>query len=475
MKKFTKTIRILAIAVSIVIVFYIFFVNTVPFSISKTYTSNGKDSLVLLPKDRIENSNGISQQKNDLVYFNSKMPFKFDHAKVRVVFKNPSLIQKVQLGYKDKLEWHYNTQTMDEPLIDNIKWPKIGTGPYLYQKSLTYNSFSDFAKKPPNNMVVGTYDYNSTNFLQTSLDLPSYQPAHVNTSIDVALRGKTTMYVYLKNEPFNMSFTKKDLNWYADPDVAKISVYKSKDKVFDATIDDDGNSKNNQKAGEAQTINIKNPGPGLPENGVYKVIIDTPIDSLITNITTNLNKIVFEGPLYVADNHEVYPDAITKTKPTKIFTNAQKINLKSDHEKSNVAFIDDQSIGLPNTKQIYAFTSIKPTSTITLPKSDITINGSGYFSFSKDQFFAPSPYKILPINSADDINQSDYVITNYKGVKKQGDQWSVAEREFDISDAFIQDKQLSWVLAAPGLSANNNSVEYKLIEITLYKKGWLKQ
>jgi hypothetical protein len=141
------------------------------------------------------------------------------------------------------------------------------------------------------------------------------------------------MYVYLNHEPFNMSFTKQDLNWYSDPDAAKISVYKGKDKVFDATIDDDGNSTSNQKPGFKQTVNIKNPGPGLPESGVYKIVIDAPDDSIITNITTNLHKIVFEGPLYVADNRAVY-GGIPKTNPTKLVTNAQSISFRSDHNQS---------------------------------------------------------------------------------------------------------------------------------------------
>jgi hypothetical protein len=62
------------------------------------------------------------------------------------------------------------------------------------------------------------------------------------------------------------------------------------------------------------------------------------------------------------------------------------------------------------------------------------VNGSGYFAFNADQFFAPIPYKILPINSAEDIAQADYILTDYKTPKHEGD-WLVAEREFDLHDA----------------------------------------
>jgi hypothetical protein len=278
----------------------------------------------------------------------------------------------------------------------------------------------------------------------------------------------------LSHEPFNMTLTKRDLNWQNDPDAVKISVYKGKDKVFDATIDDDGNSSNNRNAGQPQSVEIKNPGPGLPEAGVYKIIIDTPGDSMITNITTNLHKLAFEGPLYVADNHEVYGDIVAKTKPTLLTTNAQSLSFRSDHEQSKTATIGKQVININKPNQVFNAISTTPTTNVIVPSSDMIINGTGYFAFNPDQFFVPTPYKILPINSAEDIDQADYILTDYKTPTHQGE-WLVAEREFDLHDAAIQKGQLSWLINAPGLKENKRTVEYKSIEMTLTKKGWFKQ
>jgi hypothetical protein len=472
-KKLPAVSRIIAIGLSLVLIAFIVIVNSVPFNISRNYSSTKPNTLMLTPKNRINNISGISQQTGNLIYFNSKMPFKFDEAKVKVKFKNTSLQQQILLGYRDQNEWHYNAQALDSPLLDKLSWSKIGNGPYLYQKTATYKTTDDFLKNPPQNKIVGTSAYKGEELLKSNTIIPNYQPSTTNTSINVPLRGKTTMYVYLNHEPFNMSFTKQDLNWHSDPDAVKISVYKSKDKVFDATIDDDGNDTDNQRPGFSQTVNIKNPGPGLPESGVYKILIDAPEDSIITNITTNLHKIAFEGPLYVADNHEVY-GGIVKTNPTRLVTNAQSISFRSEHKQSQIANVDNQVVKITKPGQTFTAKNTNPAANITIPASDMIINGSGYFAFSADQFFIPIPYKILPINSAEDIAQADYVLTDYKTPKREGE-WLVAEREFDLHDAAMQKGQLSWLINAPGLKENKRTVEYKQIDMTLTKKGWFKQ
>jgi hypothetical protein len=466
MKKTSTVYKVLAIVMAVGIVGYVFFANTIPFSVSRT--------LALTPNDRLEIKDGVSKQTDNLVYFNSKMPFKFNQATAKIIFKNSSADQQILLGYRDQSQWHYNTQTLDYPVLDNLTWQKIGNEPYLYQKESHYKSIIEFFSHPPQNKVLGVADYKDSDYLQSIKTLPNYMPANTSTSINAPLRGKTTMYVYLNNEPFKMSFTKRDLNWYADPDTANIAVYKGLDRVYSATIDDDGNASNNQQAGQPETIDIKNPGPSLPEPGVYKIVIDSTGDSLITNITTNLHKIAFEGPLYVADNHEVYSRVVPKTMPTNLITNAQHLSFRSDHGQSKTALVDKQVVNVNKPNQVYAATSTTPSTNISIPSSDMIINGSGYFAFSKDQFFTPSPYKVLPINSAEDIDQADYILTNYQVPKREGD-WLVAERDFNISGSVLQKGQLSWLINSPNLKENNRSVEYKQIEMTLSKKGWFKQ
>jgi hypothetical protein len=466
--------RILSALIALLLITYIVFANTTPINIKRNFTSNGKDISVPYPGTRIEKIGATTKQINEPIYFTNKMPFKFDHSKIKISYKNQNPDQMIFIGYKNQDPWHYNTQVLDYPPLDNLKLPKIGRGPYLYQKNADFKSIDDFFNNSPKNKVVGIFDYSDVDALQSNLDIPSYRPSKNNTSINVPMRGKTVMYAYLNNESFNMSFTKQDLNWYADPDVATISVYKGSDKVYDATIDDDGNATSNHDSGQPESVIIKNPGPGLPEAGVYKIVIDAPDDSVITNVTTNLHKLAFEGPLYVADNHEVYGDIVAKTKPSMLTTNAQSLSFRSDHGKSKTAVVDKQVVNISKANQVYTAQSTSPTTSVNIPNSDMIVNGSGYFAFSPDQFFAPTPFKILPINSASDVAQADFILTDYKAPKHVGE-WLVAEREFDLRDAVMQNDQLSWIIKAPGLKENKRTVEYKDIEMTLTKKGWFRQ
>jgi hypothetical protein len=211
-----------------------------------------------------------------------------------------------------------------------------------------------------------------------------------------------------------------------------------------------------------------------PVNGVYKIVVDNTGDSLITNITTKLHKIAFAGPLYVADNHEIYGDIVKKTNSTLLTTNAPRVSFKTDHSQSKVVILDKQIIHIDSSGKEFIFPNTKPTAAIAIPQSDMILNGSGYFSLRPDQFFAPTPYNLLPINSAEDINQAEFILTNYKPPTHDSG-WLVAELYFNLINPFINKRQLNWVLETPGLKENNRTVEYKKIQMTLSKKGWFKK
>jgi hypothetical protein len=469
--------RIIAVAAAAVLVGYLIFTNTVPFNVTRHYDAGSKDVSAIGPPARVTVSGNVTTQTDDLVYFTTKMPFRFDNAQVKVTYKNNSPSQQVLLGYKDQTAWHYNSTTLDESVINNLNWSKIGSGPYLFQKSPTYSSVQQFINNPPKTKAIGVYDYSNNDLLKLSTTpLPNYQPTKTDTTINVPLRGSTTFYAYLNNEPFHMSFTKQDLNWYDDPDVMKVSVYKDKLKVFDATIDDDGDSSNDHQPGPSQTFQINNPGPGLPQAGVYKIVVEASDDTVLTKITTNLHKIAFEGPIYPVANATIYSGLVSKTQATDLYTRAPVVTAQTYHASTlQTISVGGQSINLTKPLQTVATKVIASVelAKIEAPKSDVSINGAGYFAFSPDQFFEPSSYKTLPINSAQDLSQVDYVLTDYPGIEKLPGGWQVAQRDFDLSDAVIQKGQLSWVIDAPGLSNNGNKLQIKSIEVTLSKKGWL--
>jgi hypothetical protein len=370
-KRLNQYSRVIASSLSLLIISYVLASNYTPLGVSVNYQSGKTGLSNLIPQNRVEEKNGTSTQKDNLIYFTSDMIYSFDTSKIKVTFKNHSNDQQILLGYRNQSLWHYSLKALDIPFINNLNWQKVGSGPYLYQKTAKYSNMSDFLNNPPKNKVLGIIDYNKSDFIQSYSSIPQYQPSNNETSIVVPLRGKTIMYAYLKGEPFKMTFTKHDLNWYSDPDVVKISVFKEQKKVFDATIDDDDNVSSNHKTGPSQSITIQNPGPGLPEAGVYKVVIDAADDSLITNIKSSLHKIAFEGPLYVADNHEVYGSTSKTTRQTTLFSNAQHLNIRSDHGQSNSATVGQQTLKITQPNSVVSATNTLPVTQIIIPNSDM--------------------------------------------------------------------------------------------------------
>ncbi len=250
-------------------------------------------------------------------------------------------------------------------------------------------------------------------------------------------------------------------------------MYKNNDLVFTATVDDDGILDNSKRIGPIEEVTIKNPGPGLPEAGVYKIFFDENEDTIIKSITTNLHKIVFSGPVYVIDNADVYTNLVQNTSTTTLYTNNTEIIAKTAHTRSLQTFrvgTGTKTFIEPNSEIISTSTG---TSTVAVfPKSDVIINGIGYFSFSQDQFFAPNKFRTLQVNSPGDIDLVDYVISPYRPPSKGSDGFYTVTRNFDVSSAVPRNGVLSWIISAPGLKDGEAEIFIKNISIIYNKKGW---
>jgi len=458
---------------------YILLNNFAPFGIVMTYSlqTTPKDISQPGPKGRvkIETHNGqiIIHQLHDLVYFSTKMPFLFDKAKVRITFKNPNPDQTISLGFQDQGTWHYANKPLDVPFLNTLNWNRIGTNPILYQKEKHFNSVNDFLHNLPTNALIGTYAYDN-DLINVSSTLQNYKPSPEDTIINTPLRGRHILYVYLHNEQFHMTIEKQDLNWYEDPDPMTIKVYKDRALVYQVNADDDGIEDNSRKILPPEAITIKNPGPNLPENGVYKIVIDATADTIINKITTNLHKIVFANSLFLVTNSDAYGTIVASTTATTIYTNALLLSASTYHREGlQDVTVGDQIMHITGVKDIYSITPPEDVTKIVIPKNDVALTGlQGYFAFSPEQFFQPTPYHTTSINTKDDTSLTDYILTEYLPSQKSGD-WQVKDLTFDIHSGFIKNGQLSWILMSPKLKDGNKEILIKNIEVTLYKEPWI--
>lgn len=482
-RKVKKISQLLGLALLMLFILYILFKNIAPYGMHVEYVSEPEKQNIsdLGPKKRIERTNYkhnmVTNIKDDLVYFTTRMPLQFDKAVVDVTYKNNSLDQSISLGFQDQEQWHYNIKPLDAPFLNSINWKHIGKNPTLYQREPQYNSIDDFLKSPPKDKLIGTYEYDNYLGDISSTQLSNYTPQKQETIIDTPLRGKHIMYAYLRNEPFHLTVQKQDLNSYEDPDPMIIKIYKDKDLVYLATIEDDGVVDASKKITSPQTVSINNPGPGFPESGVYKIVFDANGDTIIKRITTNLHKIVFQGPIYPVANSEVYPGVIASTSATTLYTNALSISAITYHQGG----VQDISVGNQvfqltqnNLKNEVVFTPDQDFVKITIPKNDVVLNAiQGYFAFETNQFFLPSPREIMPITKVQDLSLVDFVLTDYLPPKNEGE-WKTAELTYDLKTAYVVNDKLSWIIQAPGLKDNNRTITIKNIDIQFNKNPWLR-
>jgi hypothetical protein len=495
MIKFTRSIKYLFVIFSISLIGYLILANYAPFGITKRYTSiDGAKITELGPKNRVEkstlNSDVVYHQFDDLIYFSTSMPFKFDTATVKITYKNQSPDQLLYLGYQDQDTWHYDLKLIDDPSFRDLNWPKVGVSPYLYQKLSDYSSIDQFLNNPPKDKVIGLIHYDKGFSDLSNIKLSNYQKKNQTTLIQTPLRGKQIIYTYLENEPFVLDFEYYDLNQYPEPDNFDVNIYKNQQLVFQHSNIDTQSDQTVGNVSPKRSVHIQNPGPELPENGVYKIVIDAPIDIVIVNIKTNLHKLVFQGPLNPIENNEIFPRIVSATKPTTLFTNALTLTAKTYHEQalqeikvaSDSAVIDLKVQTKSKAKQSYPTLSLKeinheesiilplPLTQIFIPLSDVIIDGNlGYFAFSKDQFFVPTSGYIVQVTDPSDLQAVDYVLTNYSPPKLDGE-WLVSDTHFNLSDATIQNGKLSWLIKAPQLKDSNHQILIKNIEVILTKK-----
>ncbi len=460
------------------LVLYILLCNLAPWGITMYYTSDGdnnKNISRFTPTHRITTTQidgkEIIKQIEDLVYFTTKMPFHFDTATIKLTFKNQNANQKIYLGFQDQEEWHFNTQLIDYPVLNSLSWNTLEDNVVLFQKQKKFRSVKEFLNDLPLGAIIATVDVDEI-LNHSTYQISNYTPARSDTIISNLLRGGHILYAYVENEPFRFNIQTQDLNWYEGKDPVVIRIYKGEDLVHEARREDDGIADSSRRVLDPREISIQNPGPELPENGIYKIVINASADIIINKISTNLHKIVFADHIFLASNHKVYSPIATETKPTILFTNAQSLHAKPYHlDAVQTIMVGETPILLqrPNHEVTVPLSDV--ITQVRIPKNDIYMQALfGYFALENSQFFNPTPYYTFPVTGQSDLEFVDYVLASYKPSKTQQDGWQIAEVTFDISTGIIHKGMLNWMIKAPGLKEHNRSLLIKKIEVIFRKK-----
>ncbi len=446
MKKSIKPIKIIILIVLVILVLTLFYLNIKPFGGSVRYSKIINQENTLLPQDRIseiKTEGNIKYQEAlaDLIYTDISTPGDINEdILLKIRFKdNFPKDSKISVGIQDK-ENHYNQQTA------YIKVPN--------EKVIS----SDSINQIPENSIVYIDDINlivnNQNIISGEIKPLDLQPF---------LRGSYNILIYLDGD---LSFTVKqqDLNWYNNTDETNITLKDSKDNILTSvTIEDDNDNKNDRKLHDPRQATLTYPNL----QGIYKIEIRNNEDSIITEIQSSTDKIIFLNKLFLAasKNYVNNDDQFSQ-----VYFNIIKdtnISLSTPHKQY------EQNIQINNISYKVPY---QQKNTITLPQgsynllsfnSNIIVEGNTYFAFNKDSLFNPYKFTITK-----NIAEADYIITNYiPPIEDNG--WLISTVKFNLSDLYIKDNKLNVLINIPHLAKNetkNYTIPIDYIELEYYKK-----
>lgn len=387
---------------------------------------------------------------SDLAKFSLKIPDtpkKITEAEVELTFKAE---KEARIGVTNNLTEELESIAFFEPNIQGLQWNVVEEdGLSLFQKSDRYKTVNEFLSDTSithkDGEGVGTYDY----MLEPIIEDADVQTHSFETNS--MLRGAHVLYIYVDNGPLVMDISKVDLNQYVGSDEIEVVGFKDDRNIFYDKIDDDGIIDKTSEILSPQTIQINK----KLSRGVYKIIIDSGSDNLITNIKINQGLVVFKN-VFFADNPEIYKIA-TEYKNNQLFTDADKIDfaLAHDSQKQNIKIDDDtfyideknKSIDLGlNLSNIFSLTKPKQRlSRVQTEINDIRVSSESVFSFSKEGFFKPYLSSTTSISRSTDMSSLDYIIGHYQKAQEK-DGWFKQKLTIPISS----------------LAPNQNSVEFSI-------------
>ncbi len=474
MKKYISYIRIFLLLILIVVLFLLFWQKIIPsgeITYANDYTKNSFFISDFSPNERYENKEGTRLLKANPVYFNLQTPRDFDKAELSIEYKNVNSNKEdlkknrvIEIGVLvDKKIWRYQLKPVENKTIDQLLlvWDVINENDVTFlQRKKKYNSISSFMETNPNRSEYAVYNYK----VEDDFILNNYSTTSKEIVINVNLRGPFQFYTYLKDEELSFDFEVSDINKNLDEDALDIHLYYQDQLIVTRHLKDDGVKNDTGEVREVRTINLYE--KNLP-NGAYKIEIRANDDIITKVIKTKQNKISFINNLWLYK---------TDRQNLKLYTDSKIIHAKTTHPNSlQTINIGADKLNINKTYKQFT-TDIKKASNtkfslIDLKKDGVILAGDGVFSFSEDSLFS---LRINKIDSNVNINNGiNYVLTKYKQPITHND-WKTAKVNFDLKEAYREDKKYSFLISAPNLILDDNldnGILVNKIEIKLEGKN----
>lgn len=378
--------------------------------------------------------------KGEPVYFDIETPKNFRNLEVEITYKTRD-VKDLKVGIlMDKKNWQYKLIPLENEKIENLlnSWKFIEEdGILLLERTEKFSSIPLFLNELPARNSIAVYNYN----LKNDLFIAGYQPRKELTVLNNRLKGYHQLYTYIKNEPLDFTFyfaRDKNARNLEDP-LSEINIYYDGKIVGREILSDDAG-------------NVRLYKEDLKE-GVYKVELKINDDTFIKKIETTQRFLTFINKLNLADsaNREEKIILYTNSKNLRFATSdssslqnmsIEKSILKIDDIYKQVNFEDFSCNNYIYENQINCLEKVE------LSRSEMLVQGEGLFSFSSEKFLNPD---FQSLETADNLDDIDYIISEYTMPRKHYDGWKISEVNFDISSVQRSARKYNFILSSVGL------------------------
>jgi len=401
-KKLKLKIYYLFYLIPVVVMAYLFWQNSKPV-LKVRCDVDGQTPLCgeLVPTSRVAETKGGSIIKEEPVYFDVKLPRKYDEVEAEIKYSDLRT-DIFEFGVaRDAAKKSFDFAAMENKILDNSGWTKIQeNGLVLYQKKPAYKNVADFQSNPPKFSETVVYRAELAPKL-------GKMPAMGGTIIDFPVMEGIKFLAYGKN--------------------GAPRIQADADGDFSKSVDDLG--------GGLYRINIS----GSKETIFKKISVDSPYVAIADKIKIgHLDRpltVYFAGSRLLANAYEA-GGAQT------IDANGQIIDIKRIQEQYSSVF--------KNIK-------LRP---VEIPKGEVELGGTLFFLSDKNIFYP----RYEAFYGGADLSNINFILAKYEPPQAKNN-IKAARAVFNIADTPTPGRKMRFLLSLPnaakGELVNIKSIELK--------------
>lgn len=290
----------------------------------------------------------------------------------------------------------------------------------LLQRQPKYATIDDFFKQPPDQSKVSVLGVSLGKAIIEKLDPGGTQ------RLSTPLQGTHSFFVYIEDEPLDVSIKKQDRNEKTGPDRLTASVLSEDGKVWYAqTVQDDGDETPSFQRQPEQTLPIA--VAGLP-TGVYRLELAASTEVLITELTTAHRQ------LFAVKKIRPYPSEET---PARITAHGYRVSVFNKADTPATVIINNEPQPPLNAYKRKQFITNQFANTIVTTAPSLIITTDEGFVFDGFAYFDPDyGFPVVSRALADSLG-IDYLLLDYQPPETVGPESLNGSVAFDLGQLLL--------------------------------------